>query len=179
MRSKSLRAHVIDSAAEGSGTASSDRSLRLYTKSSLPSFPPTRLEPLEKSNEHLFLSSVCLPIWISFLFSVPPLSRPAASFARKTDSQRTYCASFDRMRVYRQLSAGIAKFCVSVGEIESSLRGNVPRRSRSPISTGSDQRNLITKDVVYVTSVWAHPHTSKRIKTQKRTEDIRASRAPD
>lgn len=103
------------------------RSLFIYTYQVRPFFLPralqTRLPPLEKSDEHPF-PFVCLPIWVSFLFS-RLRSCPPASFARKTDSQRTYCASFDRMRVYRQLSAGIAKFCVSVGEIESSLRGNV------------------------------------------------------
>lgn len=86
-------------------------------------FSLTRLPPLQKSDEHSFPSACVCPFESFSCFS---RSHSRAALTYKTSSQRTYCASFDRMRVYRQLSAGIAKFCVSVGEIESSLRGNVP-----------------------------------------------------
>lgn len=70
------------------------------------------------------------------------------------DSQRTYCASFDRMRVYRQLSTGHSKI------LRLSWRNWIQppgKCSWSPIPTGSDQRNLITEDVVYAIS-FAHSH---------------------
>lgn len=77
-------------------------------------------------------------------------------------------ARFDRMLVYRQLSAGIAKFCVSVGEIESSLRGNVPSVfAKSDSYWFSYQRNLIIEDVVYVTS-HKHSHTYTSVSKLKR-----------
>lgn len=101
-----------------------------------------------RKSEYLFPS---IPVCLFESFSDFPVLH--SYFTYETDSQRTYCASFDRMLVYRQLSAGIAKFCVSVGEIESSLRGNVSGVfAESDFYWFSYQRNLITEDVVYVTS---------------------------
>lgn len=101
-----------------------------------------------KSEKHLFPS--CL---FESLSDFPVTFQFLPYFTYEADSQRTYCTSFDRMLVYRQLSAGIAKFRVSVGEIESSLRGNVLGVfAESDSYWFSYQRNLITEDVVYVAS---------------------------
>lgn len=151
--------------------------LYIHHKSFLPSSSSSWrashvLPPLEKSDEHPF-PSVCLPIWIPFLFSRLRSSRPS-SFARETDSQRTYCASFDRMRVYRQLSAGIAKFCVSVGEIESSLRGNVPgARAESDFYRFGPKKLDYRRRCVRYLRPRTYPHTRAGIKTQKRARCTR------
>jgi len=118
---------------------------------------------------NLFLSIfVCL---FESFFDFPVISRFSHTLF-ELDSIKGLIAHFDRMLVYRQLSASIAKFCVSVGEIESSLRGNVPSVfAKSDSYWFKYQRNLITEDVVYVTSHKYSQYIYKHIEIQKGMKD--------
>lgn len=112
--------------------------------------------------------STCLHLYICPFESLHCFPVLHLYFLYVQDSQKDLLRKFDRMRVYRQLSTGHSKI------LRLSWRNWIqpPGKCWSPIPTGSDQRNLITEDVVYAIT-FAHSHKqASASRFEKRIENF-------